>query len=120
MHITKHGVVMSRKLANSVGMHQIAAERMSQLDRGYDDGHDAKHVNGELIAAADAYLDAFDGEPQLAEAVWPFDPSSLHINSPVSSLAKAGALIAAEIDRRWAAGECKESDFGHPVSPKWR
>lgn len=98
------------------GIEAIKGERESQPGRGYTKEHDAKHTGNELIYAAEAHLAAAEGSIDEAMELWPvaWDWSKLHINTPVSSLAKAGALIAAEIDRRIAAGECKETDFGHP------
>lgn len=100
----------------SKGIEAIQAERYSQLNGPYTPEHDAKYTKHELLLAAEAHL--YYGEdpeaPGIAKKAWPWDPELLHLNTPVSSLAKAGALIAAEIDRRFAAGECKETDFGHP------
>lgn len=100
----------------SKGIEAIQAERNSQPVRGYTTEHDAKYTKNELLLAAEAHL--YYGEdpeaPDIAQQAWPWDPELFHLNTPVSSLAKAGALIAAEIDRRFAAGECSESDFGFP------
>ena len=95
------------------GMQAINNERESQFTRGYDAVNDANYKNGELLHAAEAHLiwGTGDGDALEAQDVWPFAPIYLHLNTPTSSLAKAGALIAAEIDRRFAAGECTESDF---------
>lgn len=95
------------------GIEAIKGERDSQLSRGFDQEHDSNYINDELLDAAVAHINAAAGDPT-AHSVWPFGKDNFHLNTPVSSLAKAGALIAAEIDRRIAAGECKETDFGHP------
>lgn len=98
----------------SKGLEAIQAERDSQPPRGYTEEHDAQYTDGELIDAAVSYIAAAEGFPEEAMDSWPWDIRLLHINTSASSLAKAGALIAAELDRRFAAGECAESDFGHP------
>lgn len=98
----------------SKGIEAITGERASQLSRGYTLAHDAKYTNNELSVAAEAHLAAAMGDEQDARDLWPFDLEFFRLNTTSSSLAKAGALLAAEIDRRFAAGECTESDFGHP------
>lgn len=87
---------------NGVGL--IAAERTRQIaEEGWTPAHDAEHGYGVLADAARAYALAavapgfdHDNPPQ----AWPWDegwwkPS----DDPVRNLVKAGALIAAEIDR---------------------
>jgi len=95
------------------GAELIATERQRQMDvEGWTAQHDACHDCGELCVAAAAYLkDAnisalskkfpsqYFGAP-LIPYNWPWDvrwwkPS----NDPIRNLVKAGALIAAEIDR---------------------
>ena len=86
----------------------IAAERRRQRDgEGYTAEHDAGHVHGEFARAAAVY--AIHDVPDswsvrtAAESCWPsfwqFKPDA----DPVRNLTKAGALIAAEIDRLLAA-----------------
>lgn len=87
------------------GMSLIDDERWSQKSRGYDVLHDSNYVDGELIDAVDAHLAAAEGFMSEAKDIWPWDQSTFHVNTPISSLAKAGALIAAEIDRRLGEGE---------------
>jgi hypothetical protein len=95
----------------------IAAERYRQVsEEGYAHSHDDKHKDGALTEAAQCYacvaiaeirgssakewpVEMFDGfNDSLLE--WPLDdqywkPS----DDPLRNLAKAGALIAAEMDR---------------------
>jgi hypothetical protein len=107
-------------MGEATGADLIAAERRRQIEvEGWTAEHDAQHLNGELAMAAQAYIDTMrkavaaasgrlDGElwklaPPLA---WPWDwewwkPS----DDPVRNLVKAGALIAAEIDRIVATRE---------------
>lgn len=84
------------------GIQLIAAERARQISQeGWTPEHDATHINKELSKAAAAYaLNAHAGEDALIPACWPWSqkwwkPS----DDPVRNLVKAGALIAAEIDR---------------------
>jgi hypothetical protein len=94
----------------SVGAALIAQERERQVNvEGWTPEHDAEHTDGVLVDAARAYALAvltpgYDrGNPPVG---WPWDegwwkPS----DDPVRNLVKAGALIAAEIDRRRRAWE---------------
>ena len=96
------------------GAERIAAERQRQIEReGWDSAHDDEHGFGELLSAARAYccfawkqIDVHCGWTQemvdeyIAEQLWPWDerywkPSG----DPIRNLERAGALIAAEIDR---------------------
>lgn len=98
----------------SEGIERIARERQRQIDsEGYTAEHDEDHVFGELSGAATAYADYASrqiatgikrGHPMNNLWRWPGDawnPS----DDPVRNLEKAGALIAAEIDRALAARE---------------
>ena len=94
------------------GAVQILNERMRQLavsqhGEGFTAEHDDEHVMGELIGAAMCYAGhalgiVTDDEIESADSGdwWPwsaewFKPSA----DPIRNLVKAGALIAAEIDR---------------------
>lgn len=78
------------------GVKLIERERVRQVvDEGWDAEHDAKHTDGELRAAAICYA---LGNTQF----WPEDWDKAYwkpTRDPVRDLTKAGALIAAEIDR---------------------
>lgn len=91
------------------GIERIAKERNRQIfEEGWDGPHDDIHDDGALTKAATAYiiaaaccrigqLDVLVGSPPNP---WPWDdewwkPSE----NPIRNLEKAGALIAAEIDR---------------------
>jgi hypothetical protein len=76
------------------GVDLIAAERRRQVDvKDWTSEHDAEHTRGELIRAAKCYLNT---SPQ----GWPWAiPWWKPSNDPVRNLVKAGALIAAELDR---------------------
>ena len=92
------------------GAAMIAAERRRQVERlGWTPEHDAEHDHSEMNKAARVYMIETQrqmdvGQPRLtlADAItygwpddWEFNPSK----DPVRNLVKAGALIAAEIDR---------------------
>lgn len=89
-----------------VGVGEIAVERSAQIDR-WGRHHDDEHDNGELLLAAACYLqdarrvDRVEPVDVGVPKAWPFEPESWHpSHDPVRELVKAGALIAAEIDRR--------------------
>jgi len=88
----------------SLGATLIAAERRRQIDvEGYTLGHDQYGHSGGLVAAAACYLaPPAAGVPRR----WPW-PTRYWKPTPedrIRELVKAGALIAAEIDRRSGAG----------------
>lgn len=81
------------------GVELIADERRRQIEvEGWTPQHDDQWTRFELSRAASCYLHA--SESALITRFWPFDwkwwkPSY----DKISNLIKAGALIAAEIDR---------------------
>ena len=88
----------------STGAELIEKERARQIsDEGWTVEHDAEHVDGELLYAASCYLEAVifcSGERAHRITDWPWEESSWKPHDdPVRNLVKAGALIAAEIDR---------------------
>lgn len=95
------------------GVDRIAAERRRQVqEEGFDRTHDEEHDGGQLSHAAAAYVLATiaPGNPTLYDAegvphIWPWAPEWWKPRDPVRNLEKAGALIAAEIDRRLAEGD---------------
>lgn len=96
------------------GIERIAAERQRQIDQeGWTVEHDDRHTEGDLIDAASAYgaaamasyygpnnvtfADIRAGKPPRS---WPWSRSWWKPSAdPIRNLEKAGALIAAEIDR---------------------
>lgn len=99
------------------GIERIAAERHRQIkEEGWTAEHDDQHRNGQLAKAAccyaapkrifeltvyqygNAYFDPWPWEKKLDKRV-KVDPSDLSIKERIRNLEKAGALIAAEIDR---------------------
>jgi len=94
------------------GIELIAQERQRQIVReGYDHAHDDAHDQGELAAAAIAYASPFESikAKSLINGdhicdVWPFELDGFKPKDRISDLVRAGALIAAEIDRLQRAG----------------
>jgi hypothetical protein len=103
------------------GIDRIAAERQRQIEQeGWTPEHDDEHTDGSLAAAAACYarpmaitvtaegarIDEPDdcdlpvGWPEFWDSDW-WKPE----DTPIRRLEKAGALIAAEIDRLLRAGE---------------
>ena len=102
------------------GVELIAAERHRQrVIEGYGDAHDADHVNGELANAAACYAapsmprrqieppGEYDRGGPTLPILWPWDRADWKpTGNRIRDLTKAGALIAAEIDRlRAVVGE---------------
>lgn len=93
------------------GIDRIMTERYRQVhEEGWDEEHDDEHTEGELALAAGVYAihtstDLCDVEAaELVERYWPFDsmywkPGDETVKGRIRCLEKAGALIAAEIDR---------------------
>jgi hypothetical protein len=92
------------------GIDLIAAERQRQITaEGWTPEHDDTHTKGELAFAAACYVnDAAEeirsGQPshkprQMPPMAWPWAEEWWKPKSVLSRLVRAGALIAAEIDR---------------------
>ena len=92
----------------SIGAQLISEERWRQQSaEGYTSEHDDAHAEQELGWAAAAYLAAY--LCQDVNNLWPWETESFKISGdPVRELVKAGALIAAEIDRR-----VRQDDISH-------
>ena len=88
------------------GIERIAAERQRQIEvEGWTPEHDDMYDNGELAAAAACYAADKRRYTYAPPPQWPWDAKWWKPDSHIRSLEKAGALIAAEIDRRIRAGE---------------
>lgn len=83
------------------GAELIADERRRQIDaEGWTPEHDDAHKHGELVEAAECYSYAARTGTLHPPRGWPWEPSWWKpTGNPVRDLVKAGALIAAEIDR---------------------
>lgn len=95
------------------GIQLIAAERQRQWQaEGFSFIHDDGHTDGSLSEAGAAYAKVasaqvrgaeaheFPADMMITEGEWPWDAESWKpAGDPLRNLIKAGALIAAEIDR---------------------
>lgn len=80
------------------GIKLIALERQRhRIEKGWTDEHDDTHVGGELVKAATSYIMANSGCRRVSPTGWPWEIKSA--DTTIGNLVKAGALIAAEIDR---------------------
>jgi hypothetical protein len=83
----------------SGGVAAVAAERERQVTQeGHTDEHDDAHDGGELAHAAAALAVACI-DKGTGWGFWPWDDASWKPRDRRSNLVRAGALIAAEIDR---------------------
>lgn len=81
------------------GAELIAVERQRQVEQeGWTPEHDDAHSDGEMVRAAVCYM-AHATTGVVFRGQWPWEAESWKPADPIRSLAKAGALIAAEIDR---------------------
>lgn len=86
-------------------IHLIGAERGRQLELGYTADHDDAHDASELAAAAACYayprlvLRFRDGQPSASWWPWDGSPPQDLGQDRTADLAKAGALILAELER---------------------
>lgn len=89
------------------GITLIAQERRRQVEQeGWDSTHDDEAEGFELSRAGACYAQsAVMGENAGAPREWPWSYQWWKPGKPIRMLVKAGALIAAEIDRRLRAGE---------------
>lgn len=104
---------MENKQETLCGTDLIAQERYRQIsDEGWTPEHDDKHDYGQLAAAAMCYTQvtlirmtykanaSAERESETIATHWPWDESWWKPSpDAVRNLVKAGALIAAEIDR---------------------
>lgn len=93
---------LTRLLTSQLGITLIANERKRQIEiEGWTPEHDDTHLRGEMALAAARYavVDQPSVEATLAR-VWPWSSDWWKPKGQVRNLIKAGALIAAEIDRR--------------------
>lgn len=108
------------------GIELIAEERAAQKTReGYNDAHDDAHRAGEIAMAAACYaLPGFIREcapfgqaKTYFSRLWPWEADSWKPSpeSRVRELVKAGALIAAEIDRLQRARAVTDSPLPNPA-----
>lgn len=109
------------------GIDLIAAERARQSEQeGYCAAHDAGHCCGELASAGAFYAlcaaeqaKGWEGPFAVNPDIWPWDSESFKPKDAISNLVRAGALIAAEIDRleRSAAVPAKSTLTKTTINP---
>lgn len=93
------------------GADLIALERIRQIkEEGWTPDHDQEHTASELVRAACAYaLFSIPWRTMMTKAIeiWPDTWSTewFRPSTKIRNLVKAGALIAAEIDRLHHLGE---------------
>lgn len=99
-----------RILGKDCGLGLIVDERLRQIrEEGFSPEHDDAHVNGEISAAAKCYV-GWARQQAVYPNVnfkawempheWPWEPEWWKpSDDPIKNLKRAGALIAAEIDR---------------------
>jgi hypothetical protein len=86
--------------ATASGAELIAAERQRQIDaEGWTPEHDDTHADGELACAAACYAIGRANVTIEGVYLWPWENRWWKPAPRIRELVKAGALIAAEIDR---------------------
>lgn len=109
---------MNRKNESKTGCALIEIEREKHVGLGWDAEHDDTHKDEELRDAGIAYAVVCDDRADDPPACWPFEITMFRRSSDKArNLVKAGAFIAAEIDRlrRVFQSECNlisQRDFG--------
>ena len=82
------------------GIEQITEERTKQITKYNHTGfNDRCYTNKELLRAARAYLNTAIWGKEIGIEDWPWDKSYFKDEGFVECLKKAGAFIAAELDR---------------------
>lgn len=83
------------------GIEQISEERVKQIAKyGYNVYHDEGYKNKELLFGALTYLKkAMWNNGFNEEETWPFEKQYFNDEGYIENLKKAGAFIAAELDR---------------------
>lgn len=93
------------------GAELIAKERERQIaEEGWTAEHDDQHKNGELARAAIAYIANGLLDVVMTSALWPrqWERAWFKPKDRIRNLVRAGALIAAEIDRLQREQEGKD------------
>jgi hypothetical protein len=84
------------------GAELIKEERERQIkEEGYNATHDSFHNVDEFVKAAVSYsiIDLKDSQENYAYAWWPWNETSWKPKDRLRNLVRAGALIAAAIDK---------------------
>jgi hypothetical protein len=103
------------------GIERIASERKRQIEEeGWTAGHDDKYENDAMAMAAVCYIlpervreNPFGLSMTLRQILWPWDKDwwKPTPDNRIRELEKAGALIAAEIDRLLRAEKKAKDDL---------
>lgn len=111
----KIGAEFPHMLTMTEGTRLIVAERQRHIvGEGFHEARDAQYIDQQLTKAAVCYASVpivrvEDGMTidfsDVPEGLWPWDAKWWKPGTDIQCLIKAGALIAAEIDRRLANGE---------------
>lgn len=81
------------------GVELIAEERQRQIEQeGYTAEHDSQHNANEFVLAAKAYIDCNFPKTHPIDT-WPWLSDGFKPKDYISNLKRAGALIAAAIDK---------------------
>lgn len=105
----------------ATGAELIVAERQRHFDvEGWTPEHDDQWIHGELAVAAACYAVHRLGLI-LVRKVWPWDRSWWKPTDEITDLKKAGALLAAEIDRlkRTEVVKPKVTNDGGEFTNRW-
>jgi hypothetical protein len=100
--VTDHWPATSPSLPLTEGARRIAEERRRQIEQeGWTPEHDAAHDSHEIVKAAVSYVIPHEFRGGNPPVYWPWEPAAWKPSPDdrVRELVKAGALIAAEIDR---------------------
>jgi len=82
------------------GVRMIAIERARQIEQeGHTEERDDQYDHQQLTNAAIAYARSNLAGQGIGQAHWPWQPSTFKPTTSIRNLVKAGALLAAEIDR---------------------
>lgn len=86
-------------LTETEGIRRITKERNRQIEKeGYDEEHDAQEPINRMVACAISYA-MYDIDEQEADAWWEWDRQYFKPKDRLRNLERAGALIAAAIDK---------------------
>ncbi len=96
--------IIQKKAATKTGVELIEDERKRQIEsEGWIESHDDEHKRGEIAKAAICYISKsyWWFKEDFITAMWPWDEKwwKPDNKNTIRNLVKAGALIAAEIDR---------------------
>lgn len=82
------------------GVELIAEERAKQIAKYNHTGYtDSCYENKELLQGAITYIQLAMSKGEYGHDRWPWHPDSLKDEGYIENLKKAGAFIAAELDR---------------------